>query len=413
MNQTNTYICCLLVTVGCLLLTVGCGEDRTYEYEAWTKKNHDMQAIMQEWYIEGDSIKDQEWKDYFGTTSDFFKKLIQSVNPSDTWSFCAIDSLNKDYHERGNFNHLDSYGLDYTTMQDPTKLTSQTYARILTVYDSSPAQRAGLQRGEFIGYIDGEKVTTSNVSLLKSGTEHKLIVSRLGAIGDSLIWTSEREAHLDASTKVADTQVPVMKTYARGDKMVGYIMLNHLNDDSFKSNIKEFDGADVLVVDLRLCNDGTMECAQALASCLVGSDKYGQIFCKTAYKDSKQAMNQTCQYLSDYSQYNPHVSYVWFITSSYTSGAAEWAVYGLRQTMGTDGYKVAGTASKGQNVIVREFQTEHDYTLWLSVAYVTDGADNKCAALTPDLKVNEQEYRTLYPYGNENEIVLKSILQEL
>lgn len=404
---------CLAVIMCCVM--VGCGEDRTYEYEAWTQKNHVMQDIMQEWYIWGETLQERGWKDYFGTTSDFFKKLIAASHPSDTWSYCSIDSLHKDYHERGNFNHLDSYGMDYTTMSDPTRLTSQTYARILTVYDGSPAKECGLERGEFIGYIDGEKVTDKNVVQLKSGASLNLTVQKLSVIGDSLIWQSEREVVMGSSRKVDDTQVPVCNVFVKGDKVIGYIMINHLNGDGFKEYLKEFESADVLIVDLRLCNDGTPEGASALASCMVDQTKYDEVFCKSVWRDSKKELNQTFKYDSSMKAYNAGIKNLYFITSTYTAGAAEWVIYGLRHTMGKDLIKTAGVKSKGQNVAIREFPTNFGYTLGLSVAYVTDGDGNYDygSGIDSDLSVDEFQYVRLYPYGNRNEVVLRTIIDSL
>lgn len=399
----------------CCPMLAGCGEDRTYEYDALTIKNRTIQTTMQEWYIWGENIKDQEWKDYFSEVSTFFSKLVKAAHPGDTWSYCLTDSLTQDCHERGTFNHINSYGIDYKTMSDPTRLTSQTYARILTVYDGSPAKECGLERGEFIGYIDGEKVTENNVVNLKNGDSHILTVSTLSTIGDSLIWKDERDVEIGASRRVADTQVPVINLFTVKGKVAGYVMINHLDNDSFKETIKEFKDADALIIDLRLCNTGTAEGANALASCLVGVDKYNSTFCTSVWNKTKESMNQTFKYDADYKTYNPEVNEVYFITSAYTAGAAEWVVYCLRHTMGTDSYKTVGVTSKGQNVYIMDFLSSYGYKLGLSVAYITDGDGNYdyASGISPDISINEFERVRLYPYGNKNEIVLSTIFKNL
>lgn len=414
MNSNTKYTVFGLLSLACCLL-YGCGEDRTYEYEAWTQKNRVMQEVMREWYIWGDGIKDQEWKDYFGDATDFFKKLISSSNPNDTWSYCMVDSSRKDCHERGTFNHIDSYGIDYTTMSDPTRLTSQTLARVLTVYDGSPAKECGLERGEFISHIDGEKVTAKNVSLLKNGGAHRLIVNRLSAIGDSLVWQSEREVTIGASRKVDDVQVPVARVFTKKTDVIGYVMINHLNGDGYKDVLREFNQTDVLVVDFRLCNDGTLENARALASCLVDESKYGETFCTSVWKESKKEQNQTLLYDPDFKPFNPCVKSVCFITSAYTSGAAEWVIYGLRHSMGDDFCRTFGVTSKGQNVTIKEFPTEFGYTLGLSVAYITDGDGNYDYGdgIAPDVDVNEYQYVRFYPYGDKDEIVLSTVIDNI
>jgi hypothetical protein len=55
-----------------------CGEDRTYEYEAKTQHNKWVASAMQEWYLWGDLVSEQEWKSYFAKPTDFFSKIVKN-----------------------------------------------------------------------------------------------------------------------------------------------------------------------------------------------------------------------------------------------------------------------------------------------------------------------------------------------
>ena len=401
----------ILSALMALVLCIGCGEDRTYEYEEWTGKNQSMQSLMSEWYLWGDSLKDLEWKTYFGNESDFFTKLTAQAPVTDKWSYCAIDTIERDYHERGLFNHLDSYGLDLSIIDDPTRLTNQSYARIITIYPGSPAEECGLKRGEFIGYFDGTKVTANNISQLKSGTAKTLVVNTLDFIGDSAIWKSVDTLALAASRQVKDVQVMVAERIRLEDATAAYVMLSNLNEDDFVGYIENTKGADILILDLRLCNDGTLENACKLASFIAGEEASSKVFCQTIWNKGKQSLNQTYKY-GDYATIGyTDAKDIYIITGTYTQGAAEWLIKGLKATI-NEKFAVVGATTAGQNVMLKAIPSEYKYTLYPAVAYVADADGNYDynGGIEPDMAIDEYLYHPLRDYGDVNEMVLNYIL---
>ena len=79
-----------------LCLLVSCGKDRTYEYEEKTVGCHQMQDLMTEWYLWGDSIKDLDWQQYFAKPTEFITKLTAQSKANDKWSYCLIDTIESD-----------------------------------------------------------------------------------------------------------------------------------------------------------------------------------------------------------------------------------------------------------------------------------------------------------------------------
>ena len=391
-------------------LLVGCGEDRTYEYEALTERAHWMEEEMKEWYLWGDSLKEVEWKNYFSSPSDFLKKLTAQAPETDSWSYCSTDTLEENFFTRGQFDYLDSYGLDFEMLTDPTKQTTKQYARIKTVYPGSPADECGMVRDDCIGFIDGAKATSSNMSLLKSGGEHTLLVSRMGFLGDSLVWETENDTLiLTASRRVEEPQVMASGVY--GDK--GYVMLCNLNGFPGFSEILSFSeilGISELILDLRLCNNGTMEGAQKLLESVVPIEKSGQVFAKTIWNSHKSENNKS--WTLNVSASTLGVERVSVITSGYTQGAAEWVVRGLASVLGSDNVYIIGTKTAGQNVMLGEIGSTYDITLRPAVAFVADAEGNYdySGGITPDEVVNEFSYTPLYPYGDEREVLLQMLL---
>lgn len=391
--------------VACMIsaLIFSCGEDRTYEYDEMTMPTHYAEEVMMENYLWGDSLKPLEWKDYFASPSAFMDKITKQSPDGDKWSYIDVDTLSVDHFERGKFNHFDSYGLDYVLMTDPTGETTKQYARILTVYPHSPAAECGIERGSFISLIDGEKVTSKNIDRLKQGRERKLTVSLLGFNENdgSIYWASTDTLIMGKSRKVTEGQI--WNSYLI-DRNTAYIMLLNLNDEDAVDALQTLltTNPQTVIVDLRLCNQGSIDKVMEIASLL--SDKSG-VLLKTSYNSRRSGENKI------YEITKPHYSNeIVFVTSNYTQGAAEWLIHGLKGLSDKGRISVFGTSSAGQNVLLEEIQSPYSYTINYAAAYITDGEGNAVSSIVPDVTINEYEYIKLYPYGNRFEAVLDSIL---
>ena len=133
MESTATLVFSVLLLFACK------GEDRSHEYESLTAHNTWMFGVMKDKYLFGDNIQEQDYKKYFQTSTNFFKTLVSSASTTDSWSYILVDSAATDPHVRNSFNHLDSYGIDFRVVTDPTKTTSRSMARITYIVDESPA----------------------------------------------------------------------------------------------------------------------------------------------------------------------------------------------------------------------------------------------------------------------------------
>lgn len=394
----------LAVVLFASMMLAACGEDRTYEYEEKTVGCHQLQELMAEWYLWGDSIKDLDWQQYFAKPTDFISKLTAQSKANDKWSYCMIDTVESDPLPCGYFNHVDSYGMDVVLMNDPTGETSKQYARVVTVYDNSPAERCGLRRNDFIGQVDNNKMASTVIKNLVNGRARTLIVSRLGVNGDeeSFYWTATDTVSLPKSERV---EVPAVMTSRMFDDEVGYIMLANLSETetivAALQRMMTYPLTD-LIVDLRLCNSGTIECVHEVAK-LIGSN--AGTFLRTFWNTAKSVNNQTYT-IEGSAQFR-----VFFITSGYTQGAAEWLIYGLR-AMSPDDVVVVGTTTAGQNVMLKAIPSDYQFTLYPAVAFVADkdGSYDYTKGIVPDESVDEMTYAMLYPYGNVYEVMIQYIL---
>ena len=430
MKKTLTYISALML----LVVASSCGEDRTWQYEEKTQHNQWMYDVMVDKYLWGDALAEYEpaWKSFFATPDAFLSTLTSKVGHSDAWSYVEIDTVRADKHERGNFNHVNSYGFDFTLMTDPTGQTTKSVLRVLTVYPNSPAERAGLVRNDFISAYDSYKISSSNMSRLQKGVAHSLEVCHL-AVDEAeglFYWADTVMVSLPASEYVEDVAFPYYNMVRADDAVVGYLMCTRLLEypteqgegrtgstvyrdelDQIMARMRSA-GVSEMVLDLRLCNDGTLSMAQRLASYVVAPQYVGTTFVQTLRNERYAAENITVPYSDAVG--NLGLNRVYILTSSYTQGAAEWLIHSLQTTMGEENVVLIGQPTAGQNVMTEEVGHQFFVRLFPVVAYVADGDGNyEYGKISPAFSVNEFDYVTLADYGSPSEILFNTAIQHI
>ncbi len=423
MKKTLTYIC----MTAFIVLMAACGEDRTYEYEEKTQHNRWMLEVMQDKYLWADAIKDYEpaWKEFFATPASFVSALAK-YGSNDLWSYVVVDTVTTDVHERGYFNHNDSYGIDFVLVTDPTGQSTRSVARVLTVYPGSPADEAGLRRNDFIYSVDTYKLSTKNISRLKKGIGRVLEVRHIAkeAQEGTIYWSDADTVRLGASRYVEDIAFPVRSIIGADGHKIGYLMCTRLvsgpveqgDADTYKTALDDAmsymkrNAVDEMVIDLRLCNYGDLDMVQRLGSYLYSQSASGTAMLKVEWNSKNAANNRTVPY--DASVASLGIDKVAVITSAYTKGAAEWLIHALVHDMGKENVIVVGTPTAGQNVMTAE--VGHDYHLHLcpAVAYVCDADGNHdYGSIVPDMKMEEQEYVELGEYGSMDEVLLNASVE--
>ena len=379
--------------------------------------------MMLEHYLWADSIVDYEpsWKSYFSTPSEFLSLLTKQSHQNDNWSYVQVDTLGDDPHERGYFNHVESYGIDYKLMTDPTGKTTKQMVRVLTVYPNSPAERAGLVRNDFICSFNGAKITNNNLSKLKKGVARELEVLHIDENEEdfTLYWKDTVKVMMDASEYVEDIAFPVSRIVNLGNgTLVGYLMCTRLTEGPIEENVTpnthyrqtldaimaqmKTAGVNEMVLDLRLCNDGEIEMAQRLASYVVSPEALSTTFVKTFWNNNHAAQNASIPY--DTSVGNLGLHRIYILTGTYTQGAAEWLIHALQNSMGKDNVILLGTATKGQHVMTSEVWHDFYVRLCPVVAYIADGdGDYNYGAIAPTLEIDEFAFVDLADYGDPEE----------
>ena len=263
----------------------------------------------------------------------------------------AVYYTAKEYSEKQSVEKGTLTGIGVAVVND----TSSGYARIIRLYDNSPAAEAGMQVGGFITAINDE--STRNIT-----STARLTSKLLGEEGTTTTITyltpdrQEQQLNLVHS----NYKTPSIYTRQKVADTCGYIRIDAFNSGTaseFKAAVDELlqQGANSLVFDLRDNNGENLNAALVAADYCVPS---GEI-AKQQDKDG----NVTVLRMSDETKIN--VPIVCLVNGS-TAGSAELFANALRKMAGAT---LVGTKTAGKGVVLSDAQSFSDG----SAAYITVG----------------------------------------
>ena len=263
----------------------------------------------------------------------------------------AVYYTAKDYSEKQSVDKGTLTGIGVAVVND----TSSGYARIIRLYDNSPAAEAGMQVGGFITAINDE--STRNIT-----STARLTSKLLGEEGTTTTITYLTPDRQEQQLNLVHSNYKTPSIYTR--QMVadtcGYIRIDAFTSGTaseFKAAVDELlqQGANSLVFDLR---DNTGE---NLNAALVAAD-----YCVPSGEIAKQQDrdgNVTVLRMSDETEIN--VPIVCLVNGS-TAGSAELFANALRKMAGAT---LVGTKTAGKGVVLSDAQSFSDG----SAAYITVG----------------------------------------
>lgn len=263
----------------------------------------------------------------------------------------AVYYTAKEYSEKQSVEKGTLTGIGVAVVND----TSSGYARIIRLYDNSPAAEAGMQVGGFITAINDE--STRNIT-----STARLTSKLLGEEGTTTTITYLTPDRQEQQLNLVHSNYKTPSIYTRqmAADTCGYIRIDAFTSGTaseFKAAVDELlqQGANSLVFDLR---DNTGE---NLNAALVAAD-----YCVPSGEIAKQQDrdgNVTVLRMSDETEIN--VPIVCLVNGS-TAGSAELFANALRKMAGAT---LVGTQTAGKGVVMSDAQSFSDG----SAAYITVG----------------------------------------
>lgn len=263
----------------------------------------------------------------------------------------AVYYTAKEYSEKQSVEKGTLTGIGVAVVND----TSSGYARIIRLYDNSPAAEAGMQVGGFITAINDE--STRNIT-----STARLTSKLLGEEGTTTTITYLTPDRQEQQLNLVHSNYKTPSIYTR--QMIadtcGYIRIDAFTSGTaseFKAAVDELlqQGANSLVFDLRDNNGENLNAALVAADYCVPS---GEIA-----KQQDRDGNVTVLRMSDETKIN--VPIVCLVNGS-TAGSAELFANALRKMAGAT---LVGTKTAGKGVVLSDAQSFSDG----SAAYITVG----------------------------------------
>ncbi len=223
------------------------------------------------------------------------------------------------------------------------------------VYPDSPAEKAGLKRGNIIGKYNGKAITANNLNEAWADLHYSLSSSITVGIFDlSAQKITETKTISTGSYKENPVAASMVLELEDGPK-VGY--LSYLGFESaFDSELIDAmrslkdNGAEEMVLDLRLNGGGSVNSSTILGSMLLDASYNDQTYAILARNAANKKANTTCKITSAYNgQSLPRlgIKRLYVITTDNTASASEMVISGLR---GLDVEVILiGTTTEGKN----------------------------------------------------------------
>lgn len=411
-----------------------CGVDRWPEYAHQTALDTWMLDIMQQNYLWYQDLPSYDDVNLFLEPASFLSK-VKSKN--DSYSF--VDSVME--------TPLPTYGFDYSLVRSADIDTAYN-ALITYVIPGSPAEAAGLERGNWIMKVDTSYISKKYETQLLQGTKARDLVMGVwkevpvepeeGEVGEEettvyKVVPNDKTLKLPAARAVEDN--PVHKTEIltvkenNSDIKVGYLMYNSFTagtkadpekyNDELRQISQEFKKAGVkyVILDLRYNAGGSLDCVQLLGTILTSNARLNGPMAYLEYNDKNRNKDATINFDPTIlgSGTNLDLPGLFVITSGTTAGAPEMLIGSLFLK---DSYPVVsiGSATKGQNVATEQFVNEE--FLWsvnpvVCTVYNSKHDENGSFVPNADLKISETtidgitNYSEFLPFGDPNERLLK------
>ncbi len=337
-----------------------------------------------------------------------------------------------------------SSGFDFTAFYKDTGNTNLV-AIVNYVIPNSPADKAGVKRGDVISSVNGGTLTVNNYLKLLD-EQFSFTVSENVEVTTSGIVTSGNQKSISIqSVTIEENPVAFYKTLSYDAKKVGYLVYNgfqsNYNDelnDAFGKMKQE--GVTDLVLDLRYNGGGSVASAIALGQMITGQftgknfvsmefnskhSQYSSMDKLTEKVPIYNFVNGQNQKSGEQNANSLNLTKVYVLTSSGTASASELTISGLDPyidvvTIGGETYgKFVGsiTLFDDPKSDFTDYENRNKAHKWamqpITFAYYNANKDpHPAKGIVPNFPVNSYSYfGTLKEFGNPSDPALSKALE--
>lgn len=423
----------IFFTVSILLTACGKDDKDPDVTPEENKINTWIYTIMDEHYLWYSDMPAKKSLDFTKDPEDFFGALLSNEdgvmhNGSHMYfSYIKEKTTTKSIPEES-----PTYGFEFVIYNTDN---NAYYAQILYVIPNSPADKAGLKRGDWITSIGESEQKITDYSVLESGDAVRFNVRNR----KNNAWVQSRSVNVDAAVTM-EINPFIKDTVIRTDgKTIGYLAYTHFAsgpnnnaDKAYDNQMKELfarfktEQVDEFVLDLRYNGGGLVSSARLLTSLLVKSEALtpkAQVFCKMVYNDKKTRSSNTdlsFENSQDVIAGNLNLSRLYVLTGEMTASASEAVINTLIPYMpnGKSDIWLIGEKTIGKTVGSNTFGENESYGWILHPIvvriYNKDGKADYANGFAPDTEINEfVTTNSLYPLGDPDELLFAEAIRRI
>lgn len=446
----------IIATVGCTKEDPTPNPKPTPEVKLNNPVNDFVWKAMNSWYKWQDEIPnlaDDKAKDknsYYSYLNSYSqpKALFESVlhNKSvDRFSWFIEDYIEQEKQFEGVYV---TTGIRRSNLIQTKNNNVIIYAQYVT--KGSPADVAGIKRGDIIYAIDGIESNVNNYrEVLNKLYSGKTIVISIANVDENDVLTKKADFTITPA-EVSDNPVYLSKVFENiNGKRVGYLVYNGFRgsyDKFLNTTFAELKtkNIDELILDFRANGGGSVLTCAYLASMIYGEGTANKdVFAKTVFNKKHPKSGYSLPFLNGIWQYDDNGKYidggdiplnrltglskVYIITTSSTASASEMIINGLRPYIEVI---TVGTTTAGKNVGShtlydnpgndfrgkKGINTAHKYAMQ-PITFKIYNAQNQSDYVTgfkPNIEAEGwKNWKNILPFGDENEVLLKATLNKI
>lgn len=396
------------------LTLMACGEDRSGEYYALIASKTWIYETMQQNYLFYEDIPAEESLDFFQTPETFLKNAASSRDQKNGTLFSHIDSVNVSRA----LSSSPTFGYEAALI----RTGSGDYAiRVLYTQPGSPAEEAGLKRGDWIIAANNKKIGSGDYSKYVSAPTQSYTFTLGNYNGEGFDTLGVTE--IPAPRYIEETNLMKTSFITAGNRTAAYILYNSFGADDTETLQNMFveiaaHQPNDIILDLRYNPGGYVSTSQLLSTLLAPQNAMGQTFLNMTYND-KIAKTESYLFEPSLIPGGTPLAYenLYIITSNNTASASEIVINCLRPYLKERLLQV-GTATFGKNVAQSLFTDEQSpqLELWLTTAYLSnaegfqDYFDN---GLQPDYELAENYAGELGELGTAEDMLLAPVFTRM
>ncbi|TVZ09443.1 C-terminal processing protease CtpA/Prc [Cellulophaga sp. RHA_52] len=326
-----------------------------------------------------------------------------------------------------------------------------------SVAAGSPAEAAGLKRGDIISKVDGEVMTIDNYLIVNKLYTQESVTLGLATVSETDALTQTEEKSLTAAT-LSINPVHHTSVIEEGGRKIGYLVYEGFRgtyngelNDAF-GELKAA-GVNELILDFRYNGGGSVLSSALLASMIYGeataetNTVSGEVFAELKYNAKRDANNSSVYpFFEDVFLYDKTtgaysgatdmnrltgITRLYVLGTERTASASEMIINGLRPYINV---KVIGEKTTGKNegsitvvdapgnsntepyTDLDNRSTKHTVGMQPIVfqIYNANNESDYTNGFVPDVEVKEYEYyKNIKPFGDTNEVLLRAALDDM